>query len=364
MFDVMTAPSGNDRAAPFATDAARWAALRRRDPAADGHFLFSVETTGVYCRPSCAARSARPEHVAFHADCAAAERAGFRACKRCRPDQPSRAEREAALVADACRLLEGSDEPPGVEALAARAGVSPPHFHRLFRRITGVTPKAYATAQRQRRVTASLRREAGVTEAIYAAGYGSPGRFYEEAPELLGMTPTAYRRGGRGEALEYATARCSLGRLLVATTARGVCAILLGDRVAELEAELARRFPAATRSPGGPRLLALVAEVVRLVDDPGRAGDLSLPLDIRGTAFQRRVWEQLRRIPVGQTRSYGEVAAELGQPRAARAVAAACAANPLAVAVPCHRVAGGDGKLRGYRWGVARKQRLLDKERG
>jgi AraC family transcriptional regulator of adaptative response/methylated-DNA-[protein]-cysteine methyltransferase len=363
MFEVMSSAT-RAPATPFASDDARWAALRRRDPAADGHFLFSVETTGVYCRPSCAARAPRRENVAFHADCAAAERAGFRACKRCRPDEPSRAEREARLVADACRRLEASEEAPRVEELASAAGVSAPHFHRLFRRVTGVTPKAYAAAQRQRRVTARLRDEPGVTEAIYAAGYGSAGRFYEEAPELLGMTPTAYRRGGRGETIDYASARCSLGRVLVATTARGVCAILLGDKLGALEEELETRFPAATRRAAGPELAALVAEVVRLVDHPGAGGGLSLPLDIRGTAFQRRVWEELRGIPAGETRSYAEVAARLGQPRAARAVAAACAANALAVAVPCHRVAGGDGALRGYRWGVARKRALLAKERG
>jgi AraC family transcriptional regulator of adaptative response/methylated-DNA-[protein]-cysteine methyltransferase len=362
MIHAMPATPGDD-SRRFASDAARWAAVQRRDPAADGHFLFSVETTGVYCRPSCASRPARPENVAFHADCAAAERAGFRACKRCRPDQPSRAEREAALVADACRALEVADETPSVEALAARAGVSAPHFHRLFRRIAGVTPKAYATAQRQRRVEGSLRREAGVTEAIYAAGFNSAGRFYEAAPALLGMTPTAYRRGGHGEAIEYATARCALGRVLVAATGRGVCAILLGDGPEELVAELEKRFPSATLTAGAPGFAQVVAEVVRLVDDPRRAGELSLPLDIRGTAFQRRVWEELRHIPAGATASYSEVAARVGQPRAARAVAAACAANPLAVAVPCHRVAGADGKLHGYHWGVARKRRLLDKER-
>jgi AraC family transcriptional regulator of adaptative response/methylated-DNA-[protein]-cysteine methyltransferase len=359
MLEVMSAEPTRS----FATPAARWAAVRQRDPAADGHFLFSVETTGVYCRPSCAARPARPEHVAFHADCAAAERAGFRACKRCRPNEPSRAEREARLVADACRLIEGAEEAPSVEQLAARAGVSAPHFHRLFRRIAGVTPKAYATTQRQRRIASSLRREAGVTEAIYAAGYNSAGRFYEDAPELLGMTPTAYRRGGAGETLQYASARCSLGRVLVATTARGVCAIFLGDRGDVLEAELAARFPKATLAAAAPALAQLLTEVVRVVDDPQRAGDLSLPLDIRGTAFQRRVWEELRRIPVGATWSYAELAARVGSPRGARAVAAACGANPLAVVVPCHRVAGSDGSLGGYHWGVTRKQRLLDKER-
>jgi AraC family transcriptional regulator of adaptative response/methylated-DNA-[protein]-cysteine methyltransferase len=356
MGNVMTA----DRR--FATRAARLAAIARRDSAADGHFYYAVKTTGVYCRPSCAARPARAENVEFHTTTAAAERAGFRACKRCRPDAPPRAEREAELVADACRAIEAADEELGLAALAARAGVSEHHFHRLFKRISGVTPKAYATAQRQRRVEHTLKREAGVTEAIYAAGYNSSSRFYEKAPGMLGMTPSAYREGGAGEVVQHATARSTLGVVLVAATARGICAILLGDDAAALTAELQARFPKATLTVPRDSFAEVVAEVVRLVDDPA-AGRLRLPLDIRGTAFQRRVWELLRQIPVGETRSYGQIAARLGRPRAARAVAAACAANPLAVAVPCHRVNGSDGKLRGYRWGVERKRRLLSKER-
>jgi AraC family transcriptional regulator of adaptative response/methylated-DNA-[protein]-cysteine methyltransferase len=357
---AMSSEPQNDR---FATAAARWEALRRRDPAADGHFLYSVVTTGVYCRPSCAARAARREHVAFHADRAQAERAGFRACKRCRPDLPTRAEREAALIAGVCRVIEGSEDELPLAELAAQAGVSRHHLHRLFKRVTGVTPKAYAAAERARRVQRSLRDEPGVTEAIYAAGYGSSSRFYEAAPQLLGMTPSAYRQGGRGEELRFALAPCSLGHVLVAATARGVCAILLGDADAPLEGELRRRFPRARLVAPEPAFAEVVARVVQLVDEPARTDGLGLPLDIRGTAFQRRVWELLRQIPAGETWSYAEVAARLGQPRAVRAVANACGANPVAVAVPCHRVGGADGSLGGYRWGVERKRKLQARER-
>jgi AraC family transcriptional regulator of adaptative response/methylated-DNA-[protein]-cysteine methyltransferase len=349
--------------ARFATEAARWEAVRRRDPTADGAFLYSVKTTGVYCRPSCAARAARRENVAFHATAAEAERAGFRPCKRCRPDLPSRAEREAALVAEACRAIESAEEAPQLEELAAQAGVSPYHFHRTFKRIAGVTPKAYAAAYRQRRVQDSLSSGSGVTDAIYAAGFNSSGRFYETAPEMLGMAPSAYRMGGQGEAIRYAVDRCSLGCVLVAATERGVCAIMLGDDPRALVADLETRFPKATLAESEPDRADWVAAVVRLVDDPASGEGFGLPLDIRGTAFQRRVWEALREIPAGQTASYSEVAARLGSPGAVRAVASACAANKLAVAIPCHRVVAADGGLAGYRWGVERKRRLLERER-
>jgi AraC family transcriptional regulator of adaptative response/methylated-DNA-[protein]-cysteine methyltransferase len=350
-------------AAPrFATPAARWEAVQRRDPAADGEFIFAVATTGVYCRPSCAARPARREHVTFHATPAAAERAGFRPCKRCRPDLPPRGEREAALVAAACRTIEAAEEAPRLDELAAQAGLSPHHFHRTFKRIAGVTPRAYAAAHRQRRVQDDLAAGAGVTDALYAAGFGSSGRFYATAPEMLGMTPSAYRQGGQGEAVWHAIGRCALGHVLVAATERGVCAILLGDDPTVLRADLAARFPHARLTEPDPAFADWVAAVVRFVDDPARADGLGLPLDVRGTAFQRRVWEALRQIPPGQTASYADVAARLGSPRAVRAVAGACAANPLAVAIPCHRVVAKGGGLGGYRWGVGRKQRLLERE--
>lgn len=348
---------------PFRTDDARWAAVLRRDPAADGAFLYAVATTGVYCRPSCAARPARRENVTFHATRTAAERAGFRPCKRCRPDLPPRAEREAALVAAACRTIEAAEEQPLLDALAGQAGLSPFHFHRLFRRVTGVTPKAYAAAHRARRVTDGLRSGASVTEALYGAGFGSSGRFYEAADGMLGMLPSAYRAGGKGEAIRYALGQAELGTVLVAATARGICAILLGDDPAALADDLCTRFPQARLQPADEGFGAWVDAVVALVDAPGEGGRFALPLDIQGTLFQRRVWEALRAIPAGSTVSYGELADRLGAPGAARAVAAACAANKLAVAVPCHRVVASGGSLSGYRWGVDRKRALLGKER-
>ncbi len=367
MSHAQPTPPANSRRAPevaaFATAAERWEALRRRDPAADGHFLYSVGTTGVYCHPSCRARPARPENVAFHRLRSDAERAGFRACRRCRPDLPPRCEREAALVARACRSIDTAEAPPALAELAAAAGCSPHHFHRLFRRVAGITPGAYAAARRQDRVQAGLAESQGVTTTMYAAGFNSSGRFYEAADAMLGMTPTAFRKGGAGEAVRHAVARCSLGCVLVATGSRGVCAILLGDDPASLAAELHGRFPQAERRSADAALARVLGEVVRLVDDPGGAGALSLPLDIRGTAFQRRVWEALRTIPAGRTASYTEIAAQVGAPRAVRAVATACAANRLAVAIPCHRVLASNGGLAGYRWGLDRKRRLLERER-
>lgn len=344
----------------YATEGERWDALRRRDGAADGHFLYSVATTGVYCHPSCAARPARPENVAFHADRTAAERAGFRACKRCRPDLPPKAEREAALVAQACRSIEAAEEAVSLDALAAEAGVSPFHFHRLFRRITGVTPKAFAAAHRTARVQQGLGSGQSVTATIYDAGFSSAGRFYEAADGMLGMTPSAWRRGGEGEAIRYAIGDSSLGAVLVGETGRGICAILLGDTAEELSDDLRSRFPKAEISEDGS-LGSDLAAVIAYVDRPGNG--IGLPLDIRGTAFQRQVWEVLQTIPAGETRTYGEVAGMIGQPRAVRAVATACSSNRLAVAVPCHRVIAGDGGLAGYRWGIARKRALLRREK-
>jgi AraC family transcriptional regulator of adaptative response/methylated-DNA-[protein]-cysteine methyltransferase len=346
----------------FATSAARWEALRRRDPAADEAFLYSVATTGVYCRPSCAARPARPENVAFHATCAEAERAGFRPCRRCRPDQPPRAVREAALVADACRAIEAAEEPPTLAALAASAALSPHHFHRLFRRIAGVTPKAYAAAHRQRRVQQELAAGSAVTAALYDAGFNSSGRFYEAADAMLGMTPSAFRAGGAGEAIRHAVGYSTLGLVLVAASARGICAIMLGDEADSLHADLRKRFPRATLEPADAGFSAWVEQVVALVDAPHGQKSFALPLDIQGTAFQRRVWEALRAIPPGSTLSYAAVAAKIGAPGAVRAVASACGANKLAVAIPCHRVVASDGGLAGYRWGVARKRALLERE--
>jgi len=347
---------------PFAGDARRWDAVRRHAPEADGAFFYSVATTGVYCRPSCAARTPRRENVAFHATRAEAERAGFRPCKRCRPDQPPRAEREAALIAETCRRIDAAEELPSLAELAQAAGLSLHHFHRTFKRVTGVTPRAYAAAKRQHRVQENLGAGTGVTESLYAAGFNSSGRFYEAAPGMLGMTPSAYRRGGQGETIRHAVGASSLGAVLVAATELGVCAIMLGDDPDALLATLEARFPRAALARADRDFAGLVSEVVRLVDDPARAQAHGLPLDIRGTAFQRLVWEKLREIPAGRTASYAEIAGRIGSPKAVRAVANACGANPLAVAIPCHRVVASDGGLGGYRWGVERKRRLLARE--
>lgn len=341
-------------------DDPRWAAVTRHDPAADGVFYYSVATTGVYCRPSCAARQPRRENVAFHDSCAAAERAGFRPCKRCRPNEPSLAQRHAEAVARACRAIEHAEEPPTLEALAGAAGLSTYHFHRLFKAATGVTPKAYASAHRARRVQQELGRAATVTAAIYDAGYNSSSRFYEHADEHLGMTPTAYRDGGRDTEIRFAVGQCSLGAILVAATARGVCAIQFGDDPATLVRALQDRFPKARLEGGDPGFERLVAQVVGFVEAPAQG--LDLPLDVRGTAFQERVWQALRTIAAGSTASYAEIAGRIGSPRAVRAVAQACAANPVAVAIPCHRVVRTDGALSGYRWGVERKRELLRRE--
>ncbi len=338
----------------------RWASIVARDAGADGRFYYSVRTTGVYCRPSCGARRARPENVAFHATIEDAERAGFRPCKRCKPNQPSLHEDHAARVADACRFIEASEQPPSLDALAARAGLSPYHFHRVFKAIAGVTPKAYATAHRDRRVRTELSRGGRVTDAILDAGYNSNTRFYAKADDVLGMTPTRYRSGGADAEIVFAVGECSLGAILVARSERGICAISLGDDPDALARELQDRFPNAALAGGDAGFEQLVAAVVGFVEAPGLG--LDLPLDVRGTAFQQRVWQALRTIPAGSTASYSDIAKRIGAAKSARAVAAACAANTLAVAIPCHRVVKTDGALSGYRWGVERKRVLLDRE--
>jgi AraC family transcriptional regulator of adaptative response/methylated-DNA-[protein]-cysteine methyltransferase len=338
----------------------RWARVVARDASADGELYYSVKTTGVYCRPSCAARRANPRNVRFHATPAEAEAAGFRPCKRCRPDEPSRGARDARLVANACRAIEAAERAPTLAALAAGAGLSAWHFHRIFKAQTGVTPRQYAAARREERTRAALATGRTVTDAIYAGGFASSGRFYEDARAWLGMTPTAYRAGGGAATIRFATGACSLGTILVAATAKGLCAILLGDGVAALRRELRERFPRATLVDGDAAFAATLAAVVAFVEAP-RLG-LDLPLDIQGTAFQRRVWRALQRIPAGATVSYSEVARAISAPRSVRAVATACAANPLALAIPCHRVVRQGGGLAGYRWGVARKRALLARE--
>lgn len=338
----------------------RWAALVARDRAADGHFYYSVKSTGVYCRPSCGARTPRPENVLFHATAAEAEQAGFRPCKRCKPDQPSLAERHTALVAELCRGIDGAEAMPSLAELAGHAGMSPAHLHRVFKTVTGLTPRAYAAAGRADRMRAELAQSSTVTEAIYGAGYNSQGRFYAESGQVLGMTPGEYRAGGANTTIRFAIGQCSLGAILVAASRQGVCAIFLGDDPEALARELQDRFPKAELIGGDAGFEQWVAKVVGFVEMP-RLG-LDLPLDLRGTAFQQRVWQALREIPAGATASYTEIARRIGAPRAVRAVAAACAANKLAVAIPCHRVVRNDGGLSGYRWGVERKRALLERE--
>jgi AraC family transcriptional regulator of adaptative response/methylated-DNA-[protein]-cysteine methyltransferase len=354
-------PARSTTAPAYASDAARWEAVQRRDRGADGAFWYSVRTTGVYCRPSCAARLPRRENVAFHGSPAAAEKAGFRPCRRCRPTEAALAERQAAAVAKACRLIERADEMPSLAVLAKAAGMSRFHFHRVFKSVTGVTPKAYATAQRTRRVRDALTERGSVTAAIYDAGFNSSGRFYAAAPGVLGMTPRDFRAGGTGAAIRFAVGQCSLGAILVAATHKGICAITLGDDPDALVRDLEDRFPKAQLIGGDKEFEQLVARVVGLVETPGQ--DFDLPLDMRGTAFQQRVWQALRKIPAGTTATYTEIAKRIGRPRAVRAVAAACAGNPLAIAIPCHRVVRLDGDLAGYRWGVERKRALLAKEK-
>ncbi|WP_404378884.1 bifunctional DNA-binding transcriptional regulator/O6-methylguanine-DNA methyltransferase Ada [Caenispirillum salinarum] len=339
---------------------ARWRAVLENDATADGRFVYAVRTTGIYCKPSCCSRPPRRGNVATFDTPAEAEAAGFRACKRCRPD--AAADPDADALAAACRLLETAADEPALGELAGRVGLTPAKLRRLFRDRLGVTPKAYAKALKARRLTQGLKNGATVTEALYGAGYGAPSRAYAAAGERMGMTPTAYARGGQGEAIRYATAACAFGRLLVATTARGLCAVELGADEAEVAAQLRAHFPKAALDEDTEGLAAVVEAVAAHVEAPGKA--LDLPLDIRGTAFQETVWAELKRVPPSETVSYAELARRLGRPDAARAVAGAVAANRLAVVVPCHRVVRGDGGLSGYRWGAARKRALLKAESG
>ncbi len=354
-------PAARNTPLRYATDDQRWAAVVRKDARADGRFVFAVKTTGVYCRPSCPARRALRENVVFHPTGAAAARAGFRACRRCHPDGPSLAETRAAAVTRACELIESSEELPGLDALATAVGLSPFYFHRVFKAATGVTPKTYARAHRAKRMREELPKRRTVTEAIYGAGFNSNGRFYAESSAMLGMKPSRFRRGGSGESLRFAVGECSLGSILVAASEKGVCAITLGDDPDALVKELQDRFARARLIGGDREFERWVAQVVGLVEAP-QAG-LDLPLDVRGTAFQQRVWKALREIPAGATLSYAEVARRIGRPTAARAVAQACGSNGIAIAIPCHRVVRADGGLSGYRWGAERKRRLLEREK-
>lgn len=339
----------------------RWAAILARDPKADALFVYGVKTTGVYCRPSSASRLPRPENVEFFDTPAHAEAAGYRASKRAAGDQTQLAAHHAQRVADACRQIEQADTPPSLNALALQANMSPFHFHRVFKAVTGLTPKGYASAHRSRKVREGLKGERTVTDALYDAGFNSNSRFYESANQLLGMTPGDYKAGGTNNAILFAVGQCSLGAILVAQSARGVCAILLGDDPDQLVRDLQDQFPKAELVGADQRFEQLVAQVVGLIEAP--AVGLDLPLDLRGTAFQERVWQALRDIPPGSTASYAQIAERIGAPKSFRAVAQACGANSLAVAIPCHRVVRSNGELSGYRWGVERKQQLLAREK-
>ncbi len=345
----------------YRSDDARWQAVATRDAAADGAFVYGVRTTGVYCRPSANGRLPRRDNVEFFDTPAAAEAAGYRASRRARADRTAAASERAALVAEACRQINSADTAPTLDALATHAGLSPHHFHRVFKAETGLTPKAYAAAQRAQRLRDALQQGDGtVTDAIYDAGFGSNSRFYAGADQMLGMLPRAYQAGGAGAVIRFALGDCALGAILVAQSQLGLCAILLGDEPDRLLRDLQDQFPKAELVGGNAEFEKLVAQVVGFIEAPHLG--LNLPLDVRGTAFQQRVWQALGSIPPGSTASYAEIAERIGAPKAVRAVAQACGANPLAVAIPCHRVVRRDGDISGYRWGVARKRELLRRE--
>ena len=357
---ISTPTKTSEQARPTVADDPRWARIVARDKTADGQLWYSVSTTGVYCRASCPSRVANPENVQIHDSLQSAKATGFRPCKRCNPDGPSIEATREALVAKACRIIEESEEEPSFEDLAAAIGRSPSYFHRTFKAVTGLTPKHYAAAHRAKKVRQGLSTGNTITETIYDAGFNSSGRFYEKSTVMLGMTPSRYRAGGADEEIRFAVGQTSLGAILVASSKKGVASILLGDDPDELVRNLQDRFPKAHLVGDDHGYEALIAQVVGCVETPGIG--LSLPLDVRGTAFQQRVWQALQEIPPGETVSYAEVARRIGSPKAVRAVAAACAANNLAVAIPCHRVVRTDGGLSGYAWGVERKRALLDRE--
>lgn len=345
----------------FIDEDARWHAVAQRDRTADGAFYYGVLTTGVYCRPGCSSRCPRREHVEFFATCEDAETAGYRPCKRCRPGAVSSLDRLAEVVVRSCRRLE-QEHPPSLGELAAEAGLSPCHFQRCFKELVGITPKQYARAQQAHRFRKHLITDRSVTQAIYDAGFGSSSRAYDNARDHLAMPPSTFRKGGAGQTIRFGIAPCYLGWVVVAMTARGICAIEFGDDPHALPIQLREHFPRAHFEAAGAEFSAVVQQVIALIEAPHTG--ISLPLDIQGTAFQQQVWQALRDIPPGNTVSYADLARRLGRPKAVRAVAGACAANKLAVAVPCHRVVRSDGALSGYRWGASRKRALLQRESG
>jgi len=356
-------PGGSSHNASLAAsnaDDLRWAAVLARDPAADTDFVYGVKTTGVYCRPSSSARLPKRENVVFFGNTRDAEAAGYRPSRRRAADRTASAARHAALVAEACRLIESVETELSLDELADKAGMSAFHFHRIFKAETGLTPKEYAVTTRAKRIREQLSEAETVTEAIYNAGFNSNSRFYEASAEMLGMHAREYRDGGQNAEIRFAVGQCSLGAILVAQSQRGICAILLGDDPDALVRDLQDQFGKAKLIGGNAGFEKMMAEVVGFVEQP--ALGLNLPLDVRGTVFQARVWQALRKIPPGVTVSYAEIAERIGSPKAVRAVAQACAANHIAVAIPCHRVVRRDGDLSGYRWGVERKRELLQRE--
>lgn len=340
----------------------RWQLVLSRDANSDGAFVYAVRSTGIYCRPSCSSRRPRREQVVFFPLPAAAERAGFRPCRRCRPEQAKLPDPQVEMVRRACLYLDAqTGEPVKLADLSAHVGVSPYHLQRTFKRIMGISPRQYQDARRMERFKKELKEKRNVTYALYEAGFGSSSRLYEGAPSKLGMTPSTYRRGGPGVRIRYAIVASPLGRLLMAATERGVCRIGMGESDRLLENDLRKEFPAAEIVRDGSALRPWSNTLLKHLS--GWQPRLELPLDIQATAFQKRVWETLQRIPLGTTRSYAEVARAVGKPRAARAVARACATNPVALLIPCHRVVASGGGLGGYRWGVERKKALLEGEK-
>ena len=348
--------------APSFDDDARWRAVLARERAVDGRFVYAVRTTGIYCKPSCPSRQPRRDNVRFFADGGSARAAGFRACKRCKPDLAAHTDPAAAMVKRACAFIDArTDGPPTLDALARHLGLSPFHVQRTFTRVMGLSPRAYADERRLGRLKHRLKRGAGVTDALYDSGYGSSSRLYEHAGAKLGMTPATYRKGARDVRIEYAIVPSALGPMIVASTARGLAYVAFDDDEAALEAALRAEYPHAALARDDHGLGRYVTPIVAHVGGKPRA--LDLPLDVQATAFQRRVWQALRSIPIGETRTYQDLARRVGAPKAARAVGSACARNPVSIVVPCHRAIRGDGSLGGYAWGLARKERLLAMER-
>jgi AraC family transcriptional regulator, regulatory protein of adaptative response / methylated-DNA-[protein]-cysteine methyltransferase len=356
---MTTLPPHIQHSSPLQEDA-RWEGVLRKDATLDGQYFFAVKTTGIYCRPSCPSRTPKRANVVFYDTAQSARDAGFRACLRCAPDGLSKRQQQTQAILQACRIIEAQQERISLQDLAGKVGLSPHHFHRIFKDVTGVTPHDYFKARQISQIGESLKTTSSVTEAIYDAGFSSSGRFYENTNAMLGMTPKTYKAGGAGELIRSAVRQCALGLVLVAATDRGICTIEFGDDEQELTARLIKRFPHSTVLPSDAQFDAWLAKLLAHIHLPQSA--LDLPLDVRGTVFQQQVWKALQDIPPGQTVSYSDVAMRIGKPKAVRAVATACASNVLAVAIPCHRVVRSNGELSGYRWGIERKQSLLDTE--